>query len=590
MDKVKKQRSNIVLYREKRDGEHYIRIEYAGDPAIALLLTQESDIRMAGDGSAYIATVTFSLPDFYDRYSPYAYIDYSRVYVRHPKPKREYTLPKSYLELLEQKRYGSSTVKTYRAYSNDFIECHKERNIDRLKVPDVNDITRMSIKSIRIFCIWMYVFLSGVHLYASNTADSVYFHVQLDTLGGLRVGQVLKLTYALANSQFDLVSSPVFNHSIEVVSGPKPHKSESYALVNGVGHKSHETGFYYFVRFRESGEIQLPVASVKVGNQIYTTSECQVTVHPSKVDVSKLKCNLKVEQLKGDYAKYRASLTCNARPDQNPPLLSINGKVTRPTSNSYSGSNDKEEYVYNYYFSSEGYEVSCKELTFGGISYSVKTKKNKIDETDFLIIILIVLALFELIWWLVGRHRYRQEQEAALAEFVLENRTLPLNTSWAYTHYGVSHTLLLFSVLSFSTICVKLYASEVFIIIFLWIGILLVPLAYLSYRNQRRKLNFESTPTTLDKQAIYDKICKLADYYDWDIDHCGDDCIVAHTNPAIWHLTWGEQIFIVFDKSQVWINSVNDLNKRTSPFSFGYAKRNIRRIREALTQDVTIRD
>lgn len=40
MDKVKKQRSNIVLYREKRDGEHYIRIEYAGDPAIALLLTQ----------------------------------------------------------------------------------------------------------------------------------------------------------------------------------------------------------------------------------------------------------------------------------------------------------------------------------------------------------------------------------------------------------------------------------------------------------------------------------------------------------------------------------------------------------------------
>ena len=590
MDKVQKQRSNIVLYREKKDGEHYIRIEYAGDPAIALLLAQDTDVEKTDNGSAYMTAAAFKLPDFYDRYSPHAYIDYSRVYVRHPKPQRTYVLPEGYLELLEQKRYSPSTVKTYRAYFSDFMEYHKGRSIDRLKVADVNDITRISIKSIRIFCIWMYVFLSGVHLYASNTADSVYFHVQLDTLGGLRVGQVLKLTYALANSQFDLVSSPVFNHSIEVVSGPKPHKSESYALVNGVGHKSHETGFYYFVRFRESGEIQLPVASVKVGNQIYTTSECRVTVHPSKVDVSKLKCNLKVEQLKGDYAKYRASLTCNARPDQNPPLLSINGKVTRPTSNSYSGSNDKEEYVYNYYFSSEGYEVSCKELTFGGIPYSVKTKKNKIDETDFLIIILIVLALFELIWWLVGRHRYRQEQEAALAEFVLENRTLPLNTSWAYTHYGLSHTLLLFSVLSFSTICVKLYASEVFITLFLWIGILLVPLAYLSYRNQRRKLNFESTPTTLDKQAIYDKICKLADYYDWDIDHCGDDCIVAHTNPAIWHLTWGEQIFIVFDKGQVWINSVNDLNKRTSPFSFGYAKRNIRRIREALTQDVTIRD
>lgn len=30
--------------------------------------------------------------------SPHAYIDYSRVYVRHPKPKREYLLPKDYLE------------------------------------------------------------------------------------------------------------------------------------------------------------------------------------------------------------------------------------------------------------------------------------------------------------------------------------------------------------------------------------------------------------------------------------------------------------------------------------------------------------
>lgn len=91
-------------------------------------------------------------------------------------------------------------------------------------------------------------------------------------------------------------------------------------------------------------------------------------------------------------------------------------------------------------------------------------------------------------------------------------------------------------------------------------------------------------------QAIYDRIYNLAATYDWDVDHYGEDCIVAHTNPAIWHLTWGEQIFIVFDKGQVWVNSVNDLNKRTSPFSFGYAKRNVRRIRDALTQSAAIRD
>ena len=100
--------------------------------------SQDTDVVAIEDGSGYIPAAVFRLPDFYDRYSPHAYIDYSRVYVRHPKPKREYTLPKGYLELLEQKRYSPSTVKTYRAYFSDFMEYHKGRNIDRLKVADIN--------------------------------------------------------------------------------------------------------------------------------------------------------------------------------------------------------------------------------------------------------------------------------------------------------------------------------------------------------------------------------------------------------------------------------------------------------------------
>ena len=138
MDKVQKQRGSIVLHKETRDGADYIRIEYANSQAVTQLLAQDTGMEMAGNGSAYMASAAFSLPDFYDRYSPHAYIDYSRVYVWHPKPKREYTLPKGYLELLEQKRYSPSTVKTYRAYFSDFMEYHKGRNIDRLKVPDIN--------------------------------------------------------------------------------------------------------------------------------------------------------------------------------------------------------------------------------------------------------------------------------------------------------------------------------------------------------------------------------------------------------------------------------------------------------------------
>ena len=106
---------------------------------------------------------------------------------------------------------------------------------------------------------------------------------------------------------------------------------------------------------------------------------------------------------------------------------------------------------------------------------------------------------------------------------------------------------------------------------------------------QRSKLKFQNLPTTLNKQAIYDCIYHLSVTYDWDIDHYGDDCIVAHTNPALWHLTWGEQKFIVFDQNQVWLNSVNDLNKRTSICSFGHNKRNIQRIKHALPQGTAIK-
>ena len=150
--------------------------------------------------------------------------------------------------------------------------------------------------------------------------------------------------------------------------------------------------------------------------------------------------------------------------------------------------------------------------------------------------------------------------------------------------------LMLVSMISLSVMGIIFYTNGQFVSAFLWFGGVLLLLAYVLYRSQRRKLDFSNIPTTLDKQSIYDKIYNLSVTYDWDVDHYGEDCIVAHTNPSLWHLTWGEQIFIVFDQGQVWVNSVNDLNKRTSICSFGHNKRNIRRIREALTQGAAIRD
>ena len=127
-------------------------------------------------------------------------------------------------------------------------------------------------------------FLPVARTNASEVADSVYFRAEFDTVGGLRAGQVLQLKYALVNSQFDTAAYPVFNDSIEVLSDPKPHKRESYSIINGVERKSRETGFYYLVQFKHCGETRIPVASVTVDGKTYTTPEYRVSVHPAEVE------------------------------------------------------------------------------------------------------------------------------------------------------------------------------------------------------------------------------------------------------------------------------------------------------------------
>ena len=65
-----KQRGSIVLTKQNIDGQDYIRIDYGNNQAIALLLSEDSGIKIAGNGSAYIQASAFRLPAFYDRYSP----------------------------------------------------------------------------------------------------------------------------------------------------------------------------------------------------------------------------------------------------------------------------------------------------------------------------------------------------------------------------------------------------------------------------------------------------------------------------------------------------------------------------------------
>ena len=48
MDKAQRQRGSIVLHKEEKDGVDYVRIEYAGNGAIPLLLAQDTGVEMTG--------------------------------------------------------------------------------------------------------------------------------------------------------------------------------------------------------------------------------------------------------------------------------------------------------------------------------------------------------------------------------------------------------------------------------------------------------------------------------------------------------------------------------------------------------------
>ena len=62
MDKVQKQRGSIVLFKEARNGADYIRIDYSGNPPVALLLSQDAQVEMADNSPAYIAAEYYKEP------------------------------------------------------------------------------------------------------------------------------------------------------------------------------------------------------------------------------------------------------------------------------------------------------------------------------------------------------------------------------------------------------------------------------------------------------------------------------------------------------------------------------------------------
>lgn len=293
----------------------------------------------------------------------------------------------------------------------------------------------------------------------------------------------------------------------------------------------------------------------------------------------------------------RIILTCSRQPDLTPPTISIDGwKLEKQSESSAYQMKDgveSHEYVYQYKFFPESNSVfTCQVegLAFDGIGYDnslrFSARKSGIYQKGFASqwpFFLLLIGCY-LIGRILFRLRFRREGEVDFAPFILRNKRLPLSTDWATTHYGFPAMMFYLSACMFCIIIqqhvIEGYRSG--LDFFLWFFFITLLLGLITWHLQTRKLRFQEIRTTLGKKDIFDAIAAAGTNYKWSLDHAGDDCIVCHTNPSFGSLTWGEQIFIVFDQGCVWVNSVNDLDKRSTLASFGYTKRNIRRVAAAI--------
>ena len=99
----------------------------------------------------YINKSEFILHHFFDSFKDLAYIDYSALKNTGGEPqlsksqhapkykfRKQLKVPEGYLEKLEQKRYSSSTIKSYVAYFKDFMHYFPNRELDSIEKDEIN--------------------------------------------------------------------------------------------------------------------------------------------------------------------------------------------------------------------------------------------------------------------------------------------------------------------------------------------------------------------------------------------------------------------------------------------------------------------
>jgi len=174
----------------------------------------------------------------------------------------------------------------------------------------------------------------------------------------------------------------------------------------------------------------------------------------------------------------------------------------------------------------------------------------------------------------------REQYEISIATGYLQ-----LGGFWEKSsHFGIAFFILLFPATLLVINSVSYFQGEPMPFELWEAGFVAVPsgLAYLLFVIQKRRLKFKVIQTTLKRDQIKAIIEKVAAQLEWKGAFTSAKVYEATTNPGFFSGSWGEQIKILLPDHQVWVNSICDLQKRSSVVSMGRNRENEQTIIEQI--------
>lgn len=434
----------------------------------------------------------------------------------------------------------------------------------------------------------LFVFLFSMH--GQAVPDTVQFVVMVDNISPLRVGQKLTLTY-VANRKMDSFSEPDLSR-FEVI-GEMTVKQAEQAIPQMIGDTVYQTweSRNYTVSVKEPGEVVLPSATAVIEGKNYTCVERIMTaILPA--DINKVSHSWHIEPAHpGVDEPFRLIMTFSTKPDELIPPVDFAKLIpVNPTPLFISDSSRPDkDFTYSFWVKAEDrgtYELPTVLVHFAGKPYAIYDIKIQVGSFYEKYIGAILILLLGGIGFMLFIRRFNREGKEETAAFVIRTGRLNLDFWDACTHFGFP--IFLFS-LPLLMIAVGLYyefteGKQVMDdSVLLWFLVLPTVIGVISTYVQQWKLYFKTVNTNLSKEKLDKIIEEVGKERKWIFDYVGDDCVVAHTKPGIFAASWGEQIFIVFDQGKVWVNSVCDLQKRSSVTSFGRTTAHVESLIKAIS-------